>query len=193
LPRPYLGYIGSLEDRVDWELMERVSREFPRASIVVVGRVRAPVPKPWWEPCARFLSRPNVHAMGWRPQAELARYYQAFDVTLIPYRLDHPFNRTCNPTKIMDAMGSGRPMVATAIPECRLHTERFHVAEDGREFLGAVRQILDQKSDDGRAAVRHAFAVANTCHDIGERILDLIAHRPKGGPPSRRPSPLVQS
>src|SRR5262249_49938685 len=68
LPRPLLGYIGSLEDRVDWELMDRMSQEFPHASIVVVGKVRSPVDEPWWTPCARFLSRPNVHAMGWRSQ-----------------------------------------------------------------------------------------------------------------------------
>jgi teichuronic acid biosynthesis glycosyltransferase TuaH len=174
LPRPYLGYVGSLEDRVDWELMDQISRTFADASIVVVGRMKEPVPEPWWESCARFLSRPNVHAMGWRPQQDLARYYQAFDVTLIPYRIDHAFNRVCNPTKIMDAMGSGRPIVAMAIPECRLHAERFHVVENAEEFTSAVRQILDQESDDGRAAVRHAFALANSCHGITERILDLI-------------------
>ncbi len=55
LPRPYLGYIGSLEDRVDWELLDRLSQEFRDASIVVVGKVREPVAEPWWEPCARFL------------------------------------------------------------------------------------------------------------------------------------------
>jgi teichuronic acid biosynthesis glycosyltransferase TuaH len=174
LGRPYLGYIGSLEDRVDWELMDRISIAFPDASIVVVGRVRAPVAEPWWEPCARFLARPNVHALGWRPQEALALYYQAFDLSLIPYRIDHPFNRVCNPTKIMDAMGSGRPIVATAIPECRLHAERFHVVDSGDEFIESIRQILRQQSDDGRAALRHAYAVANSCHSIGERILDLI-------------------
>jgi len=174
LRRPYLGYIGSLEDRIDWELMDKLSEAFPEASIVVVGRVRDAVKEPWWEQCSRFLSRPNVHALGWRPQDGLARYYQAFDICLIPYRIDHPFNRVCNPTKIMDAMGSGRPIVATAIPECRLHAERFHVVETGAEFTEAVRQILIQKSDDGRAALRHAYATANTCHFIGEQILDLI-------------------
>ena len=42
LPRPYLGYIGSLEDRVDWQLMDRISRAFPEASIIVVGRGARP-------------------------------------------------------------------------------------------------------------------------------------------------------
>ena len=177
LPRPYLGYVGSLENRVDWELMDQIARTFPDASIVVLGRVKDPVAEPWWEPCARFLSRPNVHALGWRVQQDLARYYQAFDVTLIPYLIDHSFNRVCNPTKIMDAMGSGRPIVATAIPECRLHAERFHVVENAAEFIEAVRAILDQGSDDGRASLRHAFARANSCHEISERILDLIDPR----------------
>ena len=52
--------------------MDRLSRTFPEASIVVVGRVRDPVDEPWWEECARFLSRPNVHALGWRRQEALA-------------------------------------------------------------------------------------------------------------------------
>src|SRR5262249_5450021 len=138
LPRPYLGFIGSLEDRLDWELMNRISQSFPDASIVVVGRVRDHVDEPWWAECARFLARPNVHALGWRSQDSLAGYYQAFDVCLIPYRIEHPFNRACNPTKIMDAMGSGRPIVATAIPECKLHSERFHVVQDEAEFVEAI-------------------------------------------------------
>ena len=183
LPRPYLGYVGSLEDRVDWQLLDKLSTEFPEASIVVVGRVRDAVAEPWWDACSRFLSRTNVHAVGWRPQDEIARYYQAFDVCLIPYRVDHPFNRACNPTKIMDAMGSGRPIVATALPECRLHAERFHVVENDEEFASAVRDILGRHSDDGRAGLRHAFALANTCHGMGERILDLIEPGPAGRQP----------
>src|SRR5262249_55834947 len=170
-----LGYIGMMEDRVDWELMDRLSREFPRASIVVVGPRVAPVAAPWWEPCARFLTRSNVHVIGRRPQKALARYHQSFDISLIPYQIDHAFNRACNPTKIMDTMGSGRPIVATALPECRLHAERLHLAENTDEFLAAVRRILDQGSDDGKAALRHAFALAHSCRAMSERVLDLIS------------------
>ena len=57
----------------------------------------------------------------------------------------------------MDAMGSGRPIVATAIPECRLHAERFHVVENGDEFPPRSDEILGQRSDDGRAGLRHAY------------------------------------
>ena len=98
-------------------------------------------------------------------------------MSLIPYCLDHPFNRACNPTKIMDAMGSGRPIVLTAIPECRLHAERFHVAGDAEEYLAMVGRILDDGSDDGRAALRHAFAVEHSCRNVAARLIDLIDGR----------------
>jgi glycosyltransferase involved in cell wall biosynthesis len=194
LPRPFLGYVGSLEGRIDWELMDKLSTKFPGASIVVVGHVRDAVNSSWREACERFLSRPNVHALGWRPQHAIARYYQAFDVCLIPYHVNHPFNRACNPTKIMDAMGSGRPIVATALPECRLHAERFSVVENDDEFIGVVGNILASHSDDGRAALRHSYALAHTCQGMGERILDLIdVACDRGRPTPALPSSSVEN
>ena len=37
LPRPLLGFVGSIGPRIDWPLMKRLSAEFPQASLVVVG------------------------------------------------------------------------------------------------------------------------------------------------------------
>lgn len=175
LPRPLIGYVGSLEDRVDWALMDRLAVRFPAASIVVIGRQSREGDEPWRVDCERFLARPNVHALGWRDQEQLPRYSQAFDVSLIPYRIDHPFNRACNPTKIMDAMAASRPIVATAIPECLLHCERFHVVDSAADFIAAVEQILDSDSDDGRAAARLEYAVAHTCGRVAARILSLMS------------------
>ncbi|APW59651.1 glycosyltransferase [Paludisphaera borealis] len=174
LPRPLLGYVGTLEDRLDWELLDRLSVEFPNASIVIVGRTPDASQTSWYEKCSRLLARPNVHAIGWRPQAELPRYYQAFDLILIPYLIDHPFNRSCSPTKIMDGMGSSRPIVATSIPECQLYDELFDVAATREAFVGAVDATLRQGSDDGRAAARHAWARAHSCAAVAAGVLATL-------------------
>ena len=177
LPRPLLGYVGSIGPRVDWPLMKRLSAAFPQASVVVLGaephesRHREPWFRDW---AAEFSVQPNVHTIGWRPQAELPRYFQAFDVILIPYAQDNRFNRACSPTKIMDGLGSGRPIVATAIPECRLYSHLFDVAEDAGEFVDAVRSIVATGSDDGRASLRHAHAREHTCRIVADRVLRLL-------------------
>lgn len=172
LPRPLLGYVGTLEDRVDWELLDRLSEAFAPASLVLIGRLERARSRGWAAARRRCLARPNVHAMGWRPQAELDRYNRAFDVCLIPYRADHPFNRVCCPTKIMDYMGSGRPIVSTDLPECRLYADLFDVAADADGFLGAVQARL--AAGDGRAARRFAWAQANTCQRVAERFLSWL-------------------
>ncbi len=174
LPRPLLGYVGTLEDRIDWPLLSRLADTFPRASIVLIGRQSAARPGPWQADCRDCLARPNVHAIGWRPQDQIGRYNRAFDVCLIPYRTDHPFNRVCCPTKIMDYMGTGRPIVSTDLPECRLYHHLFDVADSAEGFLDAVRSILRTGSDDGRAGDRHAWAEANTCARVVERLLGWL-------------------
>jgi glycosyltransferase involved in cell wall biosynthesis len=174
IPRPWLGFIGSLEDRLDWPLMNRLAEAHPEASFVIIGRPPAPSDASWYRECRRFLDQPNVHPLGWRPQSILGRFYQTFDINLIPYRMDHPFNIVCNPTKIMDAMGATRPIVATAIPECRLYPRLLHVAGDADSFLAAVKSILEHGSDDGLAERRFELARKNTCRIISGRIFESL-------------------
>lgn len=174
LPGPRLGFIGSLEDRIDWPLLTRLADAMPGASIVLIGRTLATPPGAWQAERAACLSRPNVHLFGWRPQAEIARYNAAFDACLIPYRADHPFNRVCCPTKIMDCMGTGRPIVSTDLPECGLYRDLFHVAPDAPAFLEAVRALEAGGFDDGRSGLRHAWASENTCRRVADRLLDWL-------------------
>jgi hypothetical protein len=174
LARPILGYVGSLEDRVDWALLTLLSESFPRASVVIVGRPVGRRRGAWYEEYRRCLARPNVHALGWRPQDVINHYNRAFDVCLIPYRTDHPFNRACSPTKIMDYMGTGRPIASTAVPECQLYDHLFHVAATADDFIASVRAILDAHSDDGRSTQRFDWARANTCRRVVERLLSWL-------------------
>ncbi len=176
LPGPLLGYVGSIEGRVDWPLLTRLSAAFPQASLVLVGNPPSVKSRrePWFADWSAFRARPSVHTIGWRPQAELSRYYCAFDVILIPYVVDDPFNRACCPTKIADGLGSSRPIVATAIPECRLYSSLFDVAETPEAFVDAVRSILVRGSDDGRAGLRHQYARDHTCRVMAGRVVQAL-------------------
>ena len=66
LPRPLLGYVGTLEDRLDWELLDRLSLEFPSASIVIVGR------PPGGQPVVVVRAVRSVSGASQRPRGRLA-------------------------------------------------------------------------------------------------------------------------
>jgi teichuronic acid biosynthesis glycosyltransferase TuaH len=176
LPGPRLGFVGSLEDRIDWRLLAALADAMPHASIVLIGKPGETPAGAWQEDRARCLNRPNVHLMGWRPQALIGRYNAAFDACLIPYLADHPFNVACCPTKIMDCMGTGRPIVSTDLPECLLYQNLFDVVSGPEAFIEAVQSLEKSGFDDGKADARHAWAVDNSCARMVERFLDWLTN-----------------
>jgi hypothetical protein len=186
LPRPLLGFVGSLEDRVDWVLVERLARAYPSASIVLIGRRPRPGARDGWAAdFARASAHANVHFLGWRAQSEIDRYSRAFDVCMIPYHVDHPFNHVACPTKIMDYMATSRPIVSTSLPECELYSELFQVCKSRAEFVEAVGSIVARGSDDGKAAARWGIARANTWERTSAQLLRLFldrAHDPRLAP-----------
>ncbi len=178
LPGPRLGFVGSLEDRLDWKLVGQVADSLPHASVVLIGREPSHYPdEAWYQDYLAAVSRPNVHRLGWRNQDEIARYNAAFDVCLIPYLTDHPFNRVACPTKIMDYVATTRPVVSTALPECRLYTHLFDVAESREGFIQAIRRIVLSGSDDGRAALRWQVAKESTWERTSEKLLSAFCDR----------------
>ncbi|MDR3634204.1 MAG: glycosyltransferase [Isosphaeraceae bacterium] len=178
LPRPLLGFVGSLGDRLDWTLLEHVAQEFPHGSIVLIGRDPEPCPREaWYRGFQRAVALPNVHRIGWRSQAEIGRYNAAFDVCLIPYRVDHPFNHVACPTKVMDYMATSRPVVTTPVPECSLYSHLFQVAETPAAFVEAIRNVVSQGSDDGKAALRWETARGATWERTSAVMLRHLLER----------------
>jgi glycosyltransferase involved in cell wall biosynthesis len=177
LPRPLLGFVGTLEDRLDWDLVARIADDFSGGSVVLIGAPPARRRQAWYRAFRSAEARANVHLVGWRTPVEIARYTAAFDVCLIPYRADHPFNRVSCPTKVMDYMATSRPVVATDLPECRLYEHLFDVAVDADAFIAAIRRIVASGSNDGRARLRWHAAREATWERTAARLLGHFLDR----------------
>jgi len=175
IPRPWLGYLGGLEDRVDWALVRKVAEFFPETSVVLVGPKPAlDGPESWRHEARKTLALPNVYATGPQPQGRIGEVYASFDVNLIPYDVTHSFNVVCSPTKLMDAMGCGRPSVATDLPECRIHADRIDIAADHDAFLGAIESLRSRDFRDGRESLRHEFARTHSTAKVLDNLYRLI-------------------
>lgn len=175
IPGPILGYLGGLEDRLDWPLIARLARQFPQASIALVGpRPDLSGSQEWQVQARETLALPNVYATGGVNQQEIAQVYAAFSVNLIPYCTRHPFNIACSPTKLLDAMGSTRPTVATALPECLLYINLYDIAETHDDFCSRIEQILANDCRDGREKARWAHAQSHRSAIVMDTLFRLL-------------------
>jgi len=162
--RKAIGYVGNLTNRVDWYFVDNVVSQMPECEFIFVGSAgHQQDSEDWAIARKRVFGRANVTHTGRVPQDEVKAYYWSFAVNWIPYDADHPFNRASCPTKIMDAMAAGRPIVSTDVPECRLYPQWIDIASTPDEAAGHIRTALrtygkDQSHQQVEFARKHLWS-----------------------------------
>jgi hypothetical protein len=134
LPRPVIGFFGLVADWIDLELVREVAGAFPRASVVLLGKVATSL--------AALEGAANVHLLGRKPYAELPGYCKGFDVAITPFRLNE-LALNANPLKAREYVAAGLPNVCTDLPELRA-TPGCSVARTHEEFVAAVGAALQR-------------------------------------------------
>ena len=160
-----IGYVGNLSDRVDWEFVLAVARLMPEAEFHFVGEVHPEANSRGWHAArTQAFAMPNVHYEGQTPQAEVRNHYWRYAVNWMPYDTQHGFNIASCPTKIMDALASGRPFVSTDIPEVQLYPDRIACVKTPAEASRVLSCLLGEQSP-VNASLQIEFARAHTWHN----------------------------
>jgi glycosyltransferase involved in cell wall biosynthesis len=172
--RPIIGFFGGLDDYVvDFDLLERVAKERPDYTLVLIGDATLPLD--------RLTRYPNVHHLGFRPYQEIPDLGADFDISIMPW-LDNEWIRSCNPIKLKEYLSLGQEIVTTYFPEVDHYADYVHIARNGDEFLQQIDAVISGK----RAPGDRKALLANASWD--DRTLELLnaldviaATRPENG------------
>jgi glycosyltransferase involved in cell wall biosynthesis len=144
-----LGYFGVIDERIDYELIAALAdaRDW---HIVMVGPTAKVDP-------AGFPQRPNLHWIGARPYADLPALTKGFSVCLMPFALNAA-TEYINPTKALEYMAAGRPVVSTALDEVRMNFgDVARVATSREEF---VRFCVEEAREPSRRRIARGLKLA---------------------------------
>lgn len=164
--RPVVGYYGALARWLDYELLNRVAALGPELDFVIIGPDHD-------GSAARLVRRPNVHVLGEKPYAELARYARRFDVAIIPFEVSD-ITRSTSPVKLFEYMAAGAPVVATPLDECRKY-RAVSLAAGPEAFLAAVRAAVGRRDDPAHRALLAREVRENTWASRVDAILARLA------------------
>lgn len=137
LPRPRLGYAGVIDERINLDLVDNISRQRPEWQIVMIGPTAKIDP-------ASLPSRSNIHWLGRKEYTDLPKYFAGWDVALMPFALNDS-TRFISPTKTPEYLCAGLPVVSTPIRDVvRPYGELglVRIAETPEQFLEAIEQAL---------------------------------------------------
>jgi len=134
IPHPIVGYTGSISERLDCELLTRIARELPNASLVMIGPVHPGT--------GEFPRGEKVHYLGLKPHSELPAYLRLFDVALIPFRINAA-TRKLNPVKTLEYLAAGVPVVSTPLPDVvRFFSDAVSIGKTHEEFIDNIRSSI---------------------------------------------------
>ena len=155
-PRPRVGFVGTLSQWVDVELLAGLADARRDWTLVLLGPVRTRADA--------LLGRANVVGLGPRPHEDVAGTLAALDVALIPYRRV-PAIEAASPVKLHEYLAVGLPVVSADLPEVRPHSPPVRIAEGVEGFRRAIEEAL---ADGRREPVRGP--------GWDRRVDEMIAH-----------------
>ena len=167
LQGPVLGYFGVIDERIDYDLLAALADANPHWHVVMVGPTAKVDP-------AHFPQRSNLHWMGGRPYSDLPALTKGFSVCLMPFALNEA-TEYINPTKALEYMAAGRPVVSTALDEVKSNFGGVaRIAQSHQEFIELCLKEASAPSD-GRVARGLRLAMENTWDAIAGKMEAHIA------------------
>lgn len=127
----------------------------------------------------QLREKSNAHLHEAVSPEKLASYYASADVLLLCYDPAHRA-QISNPHKVMEYLGSGKPILSTHLEEYAEIPELITMIDDVEEYVASLEKLIAQK-DEQLAEKRKAFAASNTYSRQIERIESLIAESLKHG------------
>jgi glycosyltransferase involved in cell wall biosynthesis len=151
---PVLGYFGVIDERIDYELLAKLADARDDWQILMIGPTAKVNP-------ADFPQRNNLHWIGARPYAALPALTKGFAVAMMPFALNAA-TEYINPTKALEYMAAGRPVVSTALDEVKLNFgEVARIATSHDEFIDLCQREV-RKPSRSRISRGLKLAAANT-------------------------------
>ena len=175
IPRPVIGFFGLIAEWIDLPLVRALALARPDWSIVLVGKATTDL--------GPVTGLPNVHLLGQRPYGTLPGYCKAFDVGIIPFRVNE-LTLKANPLKLREYLAAGLPVVSTDLPEVRKYASLVRLATDPDTFLRGVEACLGED----RAVLASQRANSMRGESWESRVEEICGHIRNAAPHRKSPA-----
>jgi len=140
LPRPIIGYTGTLSERIDAGILSGLAKRFPKASIVLIGPVHRHLDD--------LPALPNIHYLGLKKHSQLPAYLHHCKIALLPFKLTKAV-LAINPVKTLEYLAAGCVVVSTAIPDViRFFSNEVTIASSPDDFIEKTAQLLESDNEE---------------------------------------------
>ncbi len=156
-------YMGSLDDRLDYKLLQGAIKMMPETHFRFIGRVCHPLAE-------QLADYPNVTLHGPKSLEQLQHWLQDACVGIIPFA-KNAFTQNIYPLKINEYLAAGLPVVLTDFAPLNEFSSITYKASGVADFVAALEHAID----DDRATLRTRRQQFAKAQDWSSRFDELKA------------------
>lgn len=170
IPGPRIGYLGVINEKVDFKLLITLCQSHPEWSIVLVGPVK--VIRPEFLPDLEVLKKQkNCYFLGRKEGREVPAYIKGMDVCMMCY-LVNDWTYYGYPLKMHEYLACGKPTLSADLPAVREFADVVVIPKDHVGWRQAIEQMLVEGNNPDKIQQRLAVAQANSW---AERVAQMIS------------------
>jgi teichuronic acid biosynthesis glycosyltransferase TuaH len=165
--QPYAVYAGTIDGRIDLELVKEIISSPAISSLIMAGPIRNDAIR------RRLLGIGNVRLIGTLAQERLAALIQNAAVGVVPHVVN-ALTTAMSPLKLYEYLAAGLPVVATELPPLHGHGPRVHLCSSRDQWPTALTNALKQVRLCGRerAAVVERLSWKTRLAPVVEAVVD---------------------
>lgn len=170
-PRPIIGYIGGVNRRMNYALVEGIAQRLPFCTVIIVGPLQDAVGA---RGVRRLLRYSNVVWIGDMPKYQIASVVSAFDIGIIPYDVSSAYNRYSFPMKTFEYFYMGKPVIATPIVELKRFANLVKIGSTVNEWEKHINNLVSKQWPSSYKKKQRRLAMANSWNKKINVILRVI-------------------
>jgi glycosyltransferase involved in cell wall biosynthesis len=166
--RPVIGYIGSIEYRMDFVLLKTVVQMLPSYFFYFIGPVYEK-----GQDVDELRNCENVRFAGSKRFNDLPAYLQHFSAAIIPFKRN-ALTANIYPLKINEYLMAGTPVVSTNFsPDIISFMPQVYIAESAQDFARQLTRAVAE-NDRQKVEARIAMAKENTWEVRARQFFDIL-------------------
>lgn len=166
IPEPRVIYSGTLANWVDYDLIYDVAYKLPNVSFVLIGYIHALAPR---DKVQKISALKNIHLLGYKDFKDLPVYYHASKIGIVPYQASNEHIQYSTPTKFLDYLAAGLPVISTRFPAAEAMNEWVKCIDTVEEFVNTVEYLLQNDTDELKEN-RRSYAATN---EWGSKVSEM--------------------
>ena len=138
IPKPIIGYIGAVDERLDYKLIESLAEKNKNISFVFIGPIIKVQKK-------ELPTQKNIFYLGSREYKTMPAYLKGIDIGFMPFAMT-PVTKMISPTKTLEYLAAGLRVVSTPVPDVVFDFKGIiRIGHNADEISNHLREVLGNK------------------------------------------------